>query len=473
NLERGAFGVSAGLDYKPAYFAKVDEVIRALDGVKPWRTFFPNHDRLTPESGFSSRKGMDETVAIGVGAGIVPVFTHMKVQGHEQGSADDVLAMMRKVTAEGTWVAADVYPYLAGQTALAALIIPGWAQDGGISKMRERFADSTMRARIIAESDAAIKARFNGPESIVLNETGRKLSDIMVQQGAKSPGEAVVKVLETEFPSAILSFGLEDDLIKILKYPSAAIACDCGAWIEKRAHPRGFGTFPRILGHYVRETHALTWEEAVRKMSALPASITGLVDRGFIATGMAADIAVFDTATVIDRATYAQPDLKSEGVRVVLVNGVVALRDGSVTGQRGGAALRRSAHMPSRELRADSKRAISAQAAGDQRLRVAAAQATGARSASGSVTFTSGTTTFVASSLGVLQVAKNWASLTGWGRVGGKGADSRAFTLILEKADPMAKGDATLAVLTIDGEAPVTIPLAGKLALNGTGSADR
>jgi hypothetical protein len=375
-----------------------------------------------------------------------------------------------------------VYPYLAGQTALAALIIPGWAQDGGIAKMRERFADPALRARIIAESDAAIAARFNGPESILLNQTGRKLSDIMRQQGATSAGEAVVKVLEAEFPSAILSFGAESDLRKILQYPDASIACDCGAWTETRAHPRGFGTFPRILGHYVRETHTLTWESAVRKMSALPASIAGMVDRGLVAPGMAADLVVFDTATVIDHATYESSALKSEGIRVVLVNGMIALRDGAVTGVRGGTTLRRSGHMPSRPLHLDAARAVSVRGllrAGNARasganaaganaatdviatnVTIELAQGANARVASGQLRLTTATgQTVRAISFGTMQPGSDWLTVTGRALVGG---DERAFTLLVDGADPLAAGSPSAVELRIEGMTPLTGAVQGR-----------
>ena len=470
NLQRGAFGISAGLDYKPAYFSTVAEVIDVLSPARPWRTFFPNHDRLAPEFGYSSRRGMEETMAIGKGAGLVPVFTHMKVQGHEQGTAEALLEMMRKSTAAGKWVAADVYPYLSGQTSLAALIIPGWAQDGGVAKMRERFADPALRARIIVEADQAISARFNGASGIVLNETGRKLSDIMQQQGAKSPGESVVKILETESPSAILSFGDETDLRKILQYPDAAIACDCGAWTETRAHPRGFGTFPRILGHYVRELQVLTWEQAVRKMSALPAALTGMVDRGLIAPGMAADIAVFDTTTVIDHATYTVPNLKSDGIRVVLVNGVVALRDGVVTGARGGVAMRRSGHMPSREMRLDAARRVRvsgtlqfAGAAVATAVTIDVTQSKSERSATGSLRLTTATGERIQSTaFGMLQPGPNWATVSGRVRAG---RDERAFTLNLEGADPLAAGTPPTVVLQIEGMATLTGTVAGTMEI--------
>src|SRR5262249_15159626 len=162
--------------------------------------------------------------------------------------------------------------------------------------------------------------------------------------------------LEKQNTSVILRFGSEVDLVKILQYPSTSIACDCGASLDTHNHPRFWGSFPRVLGHYVRETKALTWEDAVRKMSGLPAITIGMVDRGFIMPGMRADIAVFDPKTVIDHATYEQPTLPPDGVIHVLVNGRIALRDGKATGEQAGQSLLRSEHMPSREMNADSMR---------------------------------------------------------------------------------------------------------------------
>ncbi len=351
-LEAGAFGVSAGLDYKPAYFATLDEVNRILSVAKSWGTFFTNHDRVTPESGYSSVAGMRETMRIGFATGMVPVFTHMKLQGREQGRARMMLDTMHAETRRGRWVAGDVYPYLSGQTMLAALIIPGWAQDGGIEAMRARFRDPALRARIIAEADEAIAARFTGAAGILLNDDGTTLQQFMDRERITSAGEGVVRVLENRMPSAILGFGAEADLVQLIADPDLAIACDCDAMLPERvSHPRYFGTFPRVLGRYVREQRALSWQAAIRKMTHLPASLMGLPDRGRLAAGTRADIVVFDSATVIDRATYAQPTVPSLGIEQVLVNGVFALRDGKVTGVQAGRALRRTRGMVSRRPR--------------------------------------------------------------------------------------------------------------------------
>lgn len=351
-LADGAFGVSAGLDYKPAYFATTAEVQRVLTVAKPWRTFFTNHDRITPESGFSSVVGMQETMTIGFASGLVPVFTHMKLQGREQGRASRMLDTMHTETRRGKWVAGDVYPYLSGQTALAALIIPGWAQDGGVTAMRERFRDPTQRARIITEANEAIAARFTGAAGILLNDDGTTLQQVMEREQIATPGEAVVRVLEQRMPTAILGFGAEADLVQLIADPDIAIACDCDAAIPERvAHPRYFGTFPRVLGRYVREQRVLSWEAAVRKMTVLPASLMGLGDRGRVAEGMLADIVVFDSSTVMDHATYTDPTAQSTGIEQVLVNGAFALRDGQVTGAKAGRALRRTKAMVSRRPR--------------------------------------------------------------------------------------------------------------------------
>ena len=341
-LEAGAWGVSAGLDYKPAYYATTEEVVQILQPAGRWNTVFSNHDRLTPETGFSSRVGMEETVTIGEATGLRPVITHMKIQGREQGTAAEVLAMMRDAESRGVPVTADVYPYLAGQTGLSSLIIPGWAQAGGYDAMVARFGDPELRERIVVEADEAMAARFDGPGGVYLLGSGRELVDVMQDMGVDRGGEAVIRLLEEGNQGVILRFGSEDDLTAILQHPTASVACDCGASTADRIHPRYWGTHPRILGHYVRERDVLSWEEAVRKMTSLPAEIIGMEDRGRLAPNLAADVVVFDPETVIDHATYEDPTAQSDGILHVLVNGAFAWRDGAATGTQAGRALRRA-----------------------------------------------------------------------------------------------------------------------------------
>lgn len=408
NLKQGAWGVSAGLDYKPGYFARTDEVIAVMQAATPWRTNFPNHDRLTPESNFSSLKAIGETIEIGEKTGVMPVVTHMKVQGHEQGNAAKAVAMMRAASARGHETVADIYPYLAGQTGLGALFVPAWAVEGGRTEMLKRFADPALRPRIAQEIEAAIKARILTPENIYVASHQRQFTEYMRERNAGA-GETIISILEKESPSAILKFGSEADLIELLRYPGSAVSCDCGAAeAHPGLHPRYFGTFPRVLGHYVRETKVLTLEDAVRKMTGLPASIIGLADRGFLAVGMIADIAVFDPATIIDHATYEQPTLASDGMRHVLVNGRFALRDGKATGEKSGRVLIRTADLPSRPMRLQQTRSLSIKT---KDIAVQLTQAAKGK-ARGTFRFTVNNTDYQLVEAGLLQAYGKWASFT-------------------------------------------------------------
>jgi N-acyl-D-amino-acid deacylase len=345
NLKAGAWGVSAGLDYKPGYFARREEVIEVMKAAAPFRTNFPNHDRLTPESSFSSLAAIAETIEIGEKAGVMPVITHMKVQGKEQGGASKAIAMMREAEKRGHPTVADIYPYLAGQTGLGSLFVPAWAVSGGREEMLKRFRDPEQRARIAREIEVALEARILTPENIDIPSKGRKFTAYMKDFNAGA-GETMIRILEKEHPSAIMKFGAEADLIELLRFPGTSVSCDCGAIppnLGPGVHPRYYGTFPRVLGRYVRETKVLTLEDAVRKMSGLPASIIGIANRGFLAPGMAADVTVFDPATVIDHATYETPTGVSTGVRHVIVNGSIALREGKAEGNPSGTLLMRDA----------------------------------------------------------------------------------------------------------------------------------
>ena len=440
-LESGAWGVSAGLDYKPAYFAQVEDVIRIVGVAAPWRTIFTNHDRITPESNFSSKAGIAETLAISGRANLVPVVTHMKAQGVEQGTAPAILRMME----QGRYAAADAYPYLAGQSGLGALIIPGWAQEGGRDAMLRRFADPEQRARIVAEAEHAMKARFGGPAGVYVTTINRELTDVMKEMDVGG-GEAIVRLLEEREMGAILRFGAEPDLVAILKHPATSIACDCGATPGEASHPRYYGTFPRVLGRYVRETKALTLEDAVRKMTGLPASTIGMVDRGFIAAGMAADITVFDPATVIDHATFEKPMELSEGIRHVIVNGRLALRDGKTTGERAGQLVLRTQHMPSRPMTTGERRVYASGNVAESEVILDVRQEESGR-ARGSFRFTdSGSkATIEATELGLLQVSGTWASFTARAKWMPSN-EERAITVIIDEIYPAASGAAQVIV---------------------------
>jgi N-acyl-D-amino-acid deacylase len=446
-LGAGAWGISAGLDYKPAYFADTEDVVHVVDAARAARTYFTNHDRVTPESGFSSIAGMAETIAIGARSGVTPLITHMKVQGHEQGRAQVITGQMRQATDRGVYTAADVYPYLAGQTGLVAFTIPGWAQDGGREAMLTRFADPALRARIVKEAEAAMNARFGGPASVFLPAMKQDLTDVMREMQV-SAGEAVMRLLERGSPGIIARFGSEADLVKILQHPTSSVACDCGAVVGDAAHPRYYGTFPRVLGRYVREQHVLTWEDAVRKMTALPAATIGMVDRGLLAAGMAADVVVFDPATVIDRATFDAPMLPSEGIRAVVVNGRFALRDGQPTGERAGQALRRTAHMPTRPMNGASRTAVGRATSAERAIVIDVAQRAGDRRARGTFRLTEKASgvALTMTEFGQLQTAPGWASFTGRARLRASEPE-RSVTVILDGDDLVVRaGDFSVAI---------------------------
>jgi N-acyl-D-amino-acid deacylase len=447
-LEHGAWGVSAGLDYKPAYYARGEEVIQVVEAARPWRTNFPNHDRVTPESGYSSRAGMEETIAIGERAGVAPIITHMKVQGHEQGSADLILGKMREASSRGVNAAADAYPYLAGQTGLAALIIPGWAQDGGREAMLRRFADAAQRERIVAEAEEAMDARFGGAGGVYLPATKQQLTAVMADMHVRA-GEAVVRLLEQGSPGIIARFGIEADLVKILQHPTTSIACDCGSVDRDASHPRYYGTFPRVLGRYVREQHALTWEDAVRKMTGLPAATIGMVDRGLLAPGMAADVTLFDPNSVIDHATFDSPTLPSDGVRIVIVNGRVALRDGQATDARAGRTLRRASYMPTRPMNGAAARRLTRKTVVDgATIAIDVAQAANARHATGTIRIVDAAKNvrIEMKELGVLQTSGDWASVTGRAKLRSSDPE-RSVLLIVDGARVMIDaGDYSVAL---------------------------
>ena len=451
-LAMGAWGVSAGLDYKPAYFATTDEVVEVVSAAGAWRTNFTNHDRLTPESNFSSRVGVAETLEIGRRAGLVPIVTHMKAQGHEQGTAPELIDLIVGSAEPGSVAAADAYPYLAGQSGLGALLIPGWAQEGGREAMLQRFADAVSRTRIVEEVEAAMTARFGGPEGVFVTGLDVELTALMRDMGGLSPGEAVIRTLAEANRGAILRFGSEADLVAILQGPTTSVACDCGATDGRASHPRYFGTYPRVLGRYVREQGHLTWEDAIRKMTGLPATTIGMVDRGFLAPGMAADLTVLDPETVIDHATFENPTAPSTGIRHVLVNGRFALRDGSPTGETAGRALVRTGRLPSRAMSHDVARSVRAegqlQVGGSPSgvsVSIQVEQAAGERAARGRVrlTDTASGLSIDAGGMGVLQVTEGWASLSAVATVEG---EVRQLLVILEEADPSADEGATVSL---------------------------
>jgi N-acyl-D-aspartate/D-glutamate deacylase len=450
-LTSGAWGVSAGLDYKPAYFARPDEVVSVLSAARAWRTNFPNHERLTPEHRFSSFAGVQETIALAEAAGVTPVITHIKSQGREQGNATAITILMSASSKRGLYTAGDVYPYLAGYTSLAALLVPDWAQSGGEAQMLERFRDGEMRPRIAAEVEAALHHRFGGPAGAYDLDGGQELTAAMAQMKATA-GEAVLRLLESGSRRAILRFGAEADLETFLRNDAIAVACDCGAVSgQARGHPRNWGSYPRVLGLYVRERRVLSLESAVRKMTALPAAMIGAIDRGYVAPGMRADITIFDPQSIADHATFENPSAPSTGVRHVLVNGVPALLDGVLTGSQGGRALRRGRHMPTRPTQPDKARRLVAStkpdsSSGGYRVSLDVRQGPGATYAAGRLMLHDpDDEVWLAERFGVLQAfGADWASVTAVVR--DRSGRRKPVIVTLDGADPLSRSGAAMIV---------------------------
>ena len=303
-MANGAWGVSSGLAYSPAAFASTDEVIQVVEAARDWRTNYPSHIR---NEGDDVVESTAEAIEVGEEGGLVPVVTHMKVMGPENwGTTEDTLELIDEANERGTYAAADVYPYLRSQTGIHATI-PSWVLDGGRDAMLERFEDEELRPQIIEEIEVVLASRVIGPEGVWIRSLGQTLEEVAEELDVR-PGEAVIEVVtEHGNLSSIWEFGDDEDLNRLMQHPYMAIASDGGAELSETAHPRNYGTQPRVLAEYVREQGVLGLEEAIYKMTGLPATIIGMVDRGYLEPGMVADITVFDPDTIIDHATFEEP----------------------------------------------------------------------------------------------------------------------------------------------------------------------
>jgi N-acyl-D-amino-acid deacylase len=368
-MDQGVFGVSTGLIYPPNAYADVaelSEVTKAAAG-----GLYASHLRY---DGLKLREGIEEAIAIGQRA-MVPVHVfHIKVTGQKNfGRMKEVIAIVEKARGEGLRVTADQYPYVASSTSLTATI-PPWAMDGGTDKLIARLKDSRERARIRKEmenTNPAWESRYQSAgtwQNVQLAAIGRtrgatadavspnrKYEGLRVAEAAKQAGkdpfDFVFDLLIEERGSIGCVYFIIDeaDLALAMKQPWVAIGSDGSSLSVEgplRAgvpHPRNFGTFPRVLGRYVRELKVIPLEEAIRKMTSLPASILGLTDRGTITDGQWADLVIFDPATVADKATFEDPFQYPVGIDTVLVNGKVVLDEGTHTNARPGKVLKRPA----------------------------------------------------------------------------------------------------------------------------------
>lgn len=349
----GAFGLSTGLFYAPGVFSKTEEVVLLAKVAGSMGGIHISHIRDEAAGVVAS---VAETIRIGEEGRLPTQVTHHKVMGRPNvGKSRETLRLLSEARARGVDVTSDQYPYTASSTSLSSGLLPSWANEGGRREMLKRLADAEARKRIRDYVREAIQLERGGgdPRNIQIawaeNEPsiqGKNLSQVMGDRGieptVENAAETVLRLLEKGQVRGIFHAISEPDLEAILVEPTTMIASDGEVAIFGRAspHPRGYGTFARVLAVYVREKKMLTLEDAIRKMTSFPAQRVGLVDRGILRPGLKADVVVFDPARVRDRATYEKPHQYAEGVSVVLVNGAPVFENGAMTGARPGVALR-------------------------------------------------------------------------------------------------------------------------------------
>lgn len=351
-LAEGACGVSSGLEYSPGAFASLEELIalcRPLAARRlPYATHMRNEDDRLLES-------IDEAIAVARGARCPLQISHLKTQGPRNwGRLDAAFARIDAARREGLDVAFDRYPYLAYQTGLTNLF-PVWSRDGGTDALLRRLEDPAAAVRIRTETLAKVEL-IGGWDNVMIAGVrddadraaeGKRLGVYAASVGADPYALATALLARSRGSVGMIGFAMsEENLERILAHPMGMVCSDGGAFAvdgparQGSPHPRGLGSFPRVLGRYVRERRALSLASAIHKMTALPASRIGLRDRGRLAPELAADLVVFDPAIVADRATYDNPFQYPAGIDLVVVNGRAALRGGERRGAGAGRALR-------------------------------------------------------------------------------------------------------------------------------------
>jgi N-acyl-D-amino-acid deacylase len=351
-MDEGAIGFSTGLIYPPGVYADTDEVVELARAAGEAGGFYASHIR---GESHSLLPAISEAIEVGRRASIPVEISHLKAAGRANWSKmAQAIELIDKARAEGLDVTADMYPYPAGSTMLAALLLP-WVHAGGREALLARLADPTDRARIIAEIGHSGMASDAGWDGILISGCpaqpeyeGRTLAHIADGLGL-SPAEAVVGILrEAQGDAEMILFMMSEDNVALgLRQPWVMIGSDgegratSGPYGAGKPHPRNYGTCPRFLGHYVRDGRLVSLPEAIRKLTSLPATKLGLRDRGRLEPGAVADVVVFDPAAVTDTATFAEPHRYPVGIPWVLVNGDPVIARGAHTGSRPGRVLRR------------------------------------------------------------------------------------------------------------------------------------
>ena len=352
-MEDGAFGLSTGLIYAPANYAQTEEIVELAKAAAQFHGLYTTHMR---SEGDAETAAIAEALRISGEAGIPVHISHHKVAGKKNwGKSLDTLKMMAEARNRGIEVTCDQYPYRAGSTFLAA-VLPPTVLAGGPDVFRTKLNDKAFRAQVVEtiekDSEEGWENLIKGAgfEGLVIsvskheNYVGKSISAIAKRED-RSPYDVIFDlVVEDERGCIIILFMMdEEDIIRIMRSPWTMIGSDgIPGFGVKKVHPRMTGTFPRVLGRYVREQGILTIEDAIRKMTSLPAQTFGIKDKGLLKEGLDADVVIFDPATILDRATYEEPNQGPVGIRYVLVNGEIAAENGKVTGATSGKVLRHS-----------------------------------------------------------------------------------------------------------------------------------
>jgi len=352
-MQQGALGLSTALEYTPAMYAKTPELIELAKVAAEYGGIYITHIRNEQERVVEA---ILEAADIARAAKIPVEIWHLKVAERANwGRMPEIVRLIQQHRDQGIDMTADQYPYIAFSNSLSALM-PGWAQEGGTGKLLQRLRDSDVRKRIRVELQA--RDRNRGPDfqgmmiTSVTNPDlkqweGKRLTDVAAAW-KKDPMETLFDfILADSARTGRVVFAMtEEDLRMGMAQPWVSFCTDAsaratdGPLYEGKPHPRAYGSFPRILGKYVREEKLLSLEEAVRKMTSLPAQRVRLKDRGILKPGFYADITIFDPATVTDKATFENPHQYSEGVSHVLVNGKLVWDNGAFTGNLPGMVLR-------------------------------------------------------------------------------------------------------------------------------------
>jgi N-acyl-D-aspartate/D-glutamate deacylase len=355
-MEEGAMGLSTSLLQPPSSFATTANLIELAKAAKQYGGIYSSHIRDEGEGVFRS---VEEAIQVGKAANIPVDIIHMKI-AHKKlwGRASEMIAMVQKARDEGHDIRANVYPYTAGQNNLSS-IVPPWAHDGGREKMLERLKDPASRKRMREEVMNGLPNWYNhylatgdGWGGMILvalrNERnkpfqGKRMSDLIAARGGH-PADVLFDVLIEENGSVPTVFfhHSEQDMQLVMKQPWTSIGSD-GAAVNPdgptgrtHPHPRYYGTFPRVLGRYVRELKVISLSEALKKMTSMNADKIGIKDRGRLKEGAFADVTIFDQDRVIDRATFEQPHQFPVGIKYVIVNGAVTIDNEHHTGALAG-----------------------------------------------------------------------------------------------------------------------------------------